>query len=163
MTNLVYTACCLFKRVQLCATLWTVAHQAPLSMGLPRQEYFSGFPCLPPGDLPKPGIKPASLQSPASSSRFFSFLEKEMATHSSILAWRIPWTEEPGGLQFMASLQYDMTEQLTLSLSHSLSLCLYFPVIRKSTGLRIQEFIFQPQFTSPIRCVNTEPELYKFK
>ena len=30
-------------------------------------------------------------------------LEKEMATHSSILAWRIPWTEEPGGLQFMAS------------------------------------------------------------
>ena len=69
-------------------------------------------------------------------------LEEEMATHSSILAWRIPWTEEPGGLQFMASLQYDMTEQLTLSLSHSLSLCLYFPVIRKSTGLRIQEFIF---------------------
>ena len=30
-------------------------------------------------------------------------LEKEMATHSSILAWRIPWTEEPGGLQFMVS------------------------------------------------------------
>ena len=30
-------------------------------------------------------------------------LEKEMATHSSILAWRIPWTEEPGGLQFMGS------------------------------------------------------------
>ena len=30
-------------------------------------------------------------------------LEKEMATHSSVLAWRIPWTEEPGGLQFMGS------------------------------------------------------------
>ena len=37
-------------------------------------------------------------------------LEKEMATHSSILAWRIPWTEEPGGLQSMAHKELDMTE-----------------------------------------------------
>ena len=36
-------------------------------------------------------------------------LEKEMATHSSILAWRIPWTEEPGGLQSMGSQEIDMT------------------------------------------------------
>ena len=36
-------------------------------------------------------------------------LEKEMATYSSILAWRIPWTEEPGGLQFMGSQELDMT------------------------------------------------------
>ena len=36
-------------------------------------------------------------------------LEKEMATHSSILAWEIPWTEEPGGLQFMGSQELDMT------------------------------------------------------
>ena len=43
-------------------------------------------------------------------------LEKEMATHSSILAWRIPWTEEPGRLQSMFS-ESDMTEQLLLSLS----------------------------------------------
>ena len=42
-------------------------------------------------------------------------LEKGMATHSSILAWRIQWTEEPGGLQPMRS-QRDMTEQVTLSL-----------------------------------------------
>ena len=40
-------------------------------------------------------------------------LEKEMVTHSSVLAWRIPWTEEPGGLQSMES-QTDTTEQLTL-------------------------------------------------
>ena len=45
-------------------------------------------------------------------------LEKGMATHSSILAWRIPWTEEPGGLQSMG-LQSQMTEWLILSLSHS--------------------------------------------
>ena len=36
-------------------------------------------------------------------------LEKEMATHSSILAWRIPWTEEPGGLQSIGSQESDMT------------------------------------------------------
>ena len=40
-----------FNRVQLCATPWTVAHQAPLSMGFSRQEYWSGLPCLPLGDL----------------------------------------------------------------------------------------------------------------
>ena len=39
-------------------------------------------------------------------------LEKEMATHSSILAWEIPWTEEPGRLQSMGSQESDMTEQL---------------------------------------------------
>ena len=42
------------------ATLWTVAHQAPYSMGFSRQEYWSGLPCPPPGDLPNPGIKPRS-------------------------------------------------------------------------------------------------------
>ena len=41
------------------ATLWTVAHQAPLSMGFSRQEYWSGLPFPSPGDLPDPGIKPA--------------------------------------------------------------------------------------------------------
>ena len=42
-------------------------------------------------------------------------LEKEVATHSSILAWRIPWTEEPGGLQSMGSQRMNMTEQLLLN------------------------------------------------
>ena len=53
-----------FSRVQLC-NLWTVAHQAPLSMGFSRQEYWSSLLCPPPGDLPNPGIKPLSLASPA--------------------------------------------------------------------------------------------------
>ena len=42
-------------------------------------------------------------------------LEKGMATYSSILAWRIPWTEEPDGLQFMGHKESDVTERLTLS------------------------------------------------
>ena len=48
-------------------------------------------------------------------------LEKEMATHSSILAWRIPWTEEPGGLQSMGLQASDTTERLTLSLTRHLT------------------------------------------
>ena len=51
-----------FGHVRLFAALWTVARQAPLSMGFSRQEYWSGFPCSQ-GDLPDPGIKPASLPS----------------------------------------------------------------------------------------------------
>ena len=54
-----------FSHVQVFATLWTVAHQAPLSMGFSRQEYWSGLSCPPPGDLPDPGIKPQSLMCPA--------------------------------------------------------------------------------------------------
>ena len=53
-----------FSRVQLFETLWTVAPQAPLSLGFSRQEYWSGLPCPPPGDLPDPGVEPASLMSP---------------------------------------------------------------------------------------------------
>ena len=43
-------------------------------------------------------------------------LEKELETHSSVLAWKIPWTEEPGQLQSMGSQRVDMTEQLLLLL-----------------------------------------------
>ena len=53
------------SRVRLCATSWTVAHQAPLSMELSRQEYWSGLPCPPLVDLADPGMELASLTSPA--------------------------------------------------------------------------------------------------
>ena len=46
-------------------TIWTVARQDPLSIGFSRQEYWSGLPCPPPGDLPNSGIEPPSLVSPA--------------------------------------------------------------------------------------------------
>ena len=48
------------SRVRLFATLWTVAYQAPSSMGFSRQEYWSGLPFPPPGDLHDPGIEPGS-------------------------------------------------------------------------------------------------------
>ena len=147
-----------FSRVWLFATLWTIAHQDPLSMEFSRQEHWSVLPCPSPGDFPNPGIETMSLSCPALAGRFFCFfcffvfflplappgkperlflslnllkdrlwpsvslgfpvaqlvknlpairetwdtwvwslgwectLEKGKATHSSILAWRIPWT-----------------------------------------------------------------------
>ena len=52
-----------FSRVGLFATPWTLTRQSLLSMGFFRREFWSGFPCPPPGDLPDPGIKPATLKS----------------------------------------------------------------------------------------------------
>ena len=49
--------------VQLCVTLWTITRQAPLSMGLSRQEYWSGLPLPSPGTLPDPGVESACLTS----------------------------------------------------------------------------------------------------
>ena len=61
-----------FSLVWLCATLWTVAHQAPLSVGFSGQEYWSGLPFPSPGDLCDPGIEPVSLTSPALADGFFT-------------------------------------------------------------------------------------------
>ena len=78
--------------VQLFATPWTVAHQAPLSMEFSRQEYWSGLPFPPAGDLPNPRIEPVSSASPALAGGFFitespitlsrviSFLQSELTT-----------------------------------------------------------------------------------
>ena len=62
------------KSLQSCltVTLWTVARQAPLSVGFSRQEYWSGLSFPSPGDLPDPGIEPASLMSLALAGRFFT-------------------------------------------------------------------------------------------
>jgi len=60
-----------FSRVWLFATQWTISHQAPLFMGFSRQDYWSGLPCSPPGDLPNLGIEPVSLTSPALAGGFF--------------------------------------------------------------------------------------------
>ena len=65
-------ACSVASVVSDSATPWTVARQAPLSMGLSRQEYWSGLPRPPPGDLRNPGIEPVSLTSPAVAGGFFT-------------------------------------------------------------------------------------------
>ena len=62
MSKLLQVACScyLFAISCLFVTPWVIAHQAPLSMGFSRQEYWSGLPCCPPGDLPGQEIKPIS-------------------------------------------------------------------------------------------------------
>ena len=77
-----------FSRVQLFATLWTLALQAPLSMGFSRQEYWSGLPRPPPGDLPNPGIELTSPASPALASPASPALEGWFFTTSA--TWEAP-------------------------------------------------------------------------
>ena len=70
-TQLFFLWCLLASVVSDCTTPWTVAHQAPLSMGFSRQEYWSRLPFPSPGDL-NPGSEPASLASPALAGSFFT-------------------------------------------------------------------------------------------
>ena len=67
-----------FICVWLFETLWTVSRQAPLSMGFSRQEYWSGSPCPPAGDLPDPGMEPVSLMYPALAGSFFFFFKGQI-------------------------------------------------------------------------------------
>ena len=71
----VFVVCMLivcFNCIQLFATLWTVAHQAPLSMGFSWQEHWSRLPCPPPAHLPNLEIKPVFPMSPALVGGFFT-------------------------------------------------------------------------------------------
>ena len=68
----------MLSRVQLFVTPWTVAHQAPLFMGFPRQENWSGLSFSSPGDLPNPGIEPMS---PALAGEFFTAKPPRKTTH----------------------------------------------------------------------------------
>ena len=84
----------LFSWIQLFVTPWTIAHQAPLSMGFSRQDYWIGLPFPSPGDLPDPGIKPTSLTSSALEGRFFTPLppgKPELSVGIFICKWN-KWT-----------------------------------------------------------------------
>ena len=63
---------CVLNHARLFATLWTAAHQAPLSMEFSRQEYWSQLPFPFPEDLPDPGTETASLAFPTLAGRFFT-------------------------------------------------------------------------------------------
>ena len=81
----------MFSYVPLFVTSWTVALQAPLSMEFPRQEYWSGLPFPPPGDLPDPRIEPASLGSPALAGGFFTI----QPSGKLIFCLKIPYLQQP--------------------------------------------------------------------
>ena len=71
---------CILSHVRLFATPWTVACQAPLSMGFSRKQYWSGLPFPLQGDLPHPGMKHTSPASPALAGGFFATKPPEMPT-----------------------------------------------------------------------------------
>ena len=93
------------SRVQLFATQWTVAYQAPPSMGFSRQEYWSELPCPPPGDLLDLGIKLASSMSPAVAGGFFTTSAKivKVKSFSRVRLFVTPWTvayQAPQSMEF---------------------------------------------------------------
>ena len=93
------------------ATLWTVASQAPLCVGSPRWGHWNRLPCLLPGESSWPRYQTRSLTSTCIGRRVLYHLKKEMAAHSSTLAWKIPWMKEPGRGSW-GHKELDATEQL---------------------------------------------------
>ena len=96
-----FSACMLshFSCVQPFVTWWTVVHQAPLSMGFSRQEYWSGLPFLPPGHLPHPGMEPLPLISLALAGRFFT----------SSTTWEAEVTLVTREMQIKTTVKYQFT------------------------------------------------------
>ena len=81
-----------FSCVWLFSTLWTVAHQVPLSLGFSRQECWSRLPCPPPGDFPNPGSEQVSLNFSCIAGRFFTTSTTWKASYSrpiSSVKWGI--------------------------------------------------------------------------
>ena len=74
-------------------TPWTVAHQAPLSMGSSRQEYWRGLPFPFLGELPDPGIEPMSLTPPATAGRFFTTEPPRKSQSCQCFRWMGPFKE----------------------------------------------------------------------
>ncbi|CAI9158760.1 unnamed protein product [Rangifer tarandus platyrhynchus] len=95
------------------ATPWTAARQAPLPMGFSRQEYWSGLPCPPPGDLPDPGIEPTSLMSPALAGGFFT-------TSTTWASYYMDTSQIGLGSTYMTLFNFDyLFEDTRLRQSHS--------------------------------------------
>ena len=136
---------CILSPVRLFATPWAVAHQAPLSMGFSRQEYWSGLPLASLGDLSQPGIEPAF---PVLTGRFFtteplgkpSYTHTHSHTHTLTHSFRF---------FFWGSPSYTHTETHTLAHTHTLrffsligyyktpsSLC-FFPLTTHGTQTQV--------------------------
>ena len=103
------TGVLVLSHVWLLATPWTVALQAPLSMEFSRQAYWNGLPFLPPGDLPNPGIQPASLAPPTLADRFFTALQPGESTTLGIrdsVQSKIDPIWAPWSVSFLQGLSY---------------------------------------------------------
>ena len=113
--------------VRLFATSWAVAHQAPLSMGFSRQEYWSGLPCPPPGDLPDSGIEVASLTFPALAGSFFTF--------------SAPWEGHRAAYSYL-NCKKQTNKQKQENCSCLVFLEYFFEISRYTYAVKILEFSF---------------------
>ena len=120
------SVCLVFQSCLTFATSWMVAHQAPLSLGFPRHEYWSGWPCPPPDGLPSPGIKAAYPVSPA--------LQEDSLRTGTI--WEAPSSLEPPRfyVQFLTSkifkpgrFQHFQVVSSSYGNRHLILLCISFP------------------------------------
>ena len=123
--------CLLARLIQSCrlfATLWTIAHWAPVSMRFSRQEYWSGLPCPPPGDLPNSGIKPTCLTSVALIGGFFttsaSWEAHVIYCHASKASFSTDFTLSPSieeewssKLDFFSKSLFNVSPSLAISTS----------------------------------------------
>ena len=125
----------LLSCVRLSAASWAVAHRAPLYAGLSRREYCCGLPFPPPGDLPKPGIKPESTASPALEGAFFITVlpGKPQRTHRPIRSH----IHEVKSRAFV--VKWTLIQIPAAALQQSLSFCTWVSYIwftgRRSTGI----------------------------
>ena len=129
-------------------TPWTVAHQAPLSMGFSRQEYWRGLPFLPPGDLPDPGIEPASLASPALAGVLFTTSATSVQfSHSVMSDSATPWTAARQAF-------------LSITSSRNLLELLSFKLVMPSNHLTLCCPLLLPSVFSSIRVFSNESVLH---
>ena len=133
----------MLRHFQLFATPWTVAHQTPLSMGFSRQEYQSGLPCPPPGDLPDPRTEPMSLKFPALEGRFF--------TTSAILEAHIWGHPNPAAI-YSSPVYIGHIPTWEVYLSASCLFCLFI----LSVGLPRQEYWSGLPFSPPVDHILSE-------
>ena len=113
-----------FSRVRIFATLRTVAHQAHLSMGFSRQEYWSGLPCPPPGGLSDTGIEPVSLMSPALAGRFFTTRATGKLRAACEPLVNISCHHSPRSCE-VATIVLNILQMLYLSVSHNSNILYY--------------------------------------
>ena len=140
------------KLLQPCPTLhpWTVARQDPLSVGLSRQESWNGLPCPPPGDLPDPGIEPASPVSPALQAG--SFLLNHQGNPEWISSPQTPWSL---GILLVPSNPQPATVLCSKAQIPMASLIKNLPrLVRKLT-----EALWGAAWQSPLKQDKTKPRL----
>ena len=143
----------LLSQIWLYATLWTIARQGPLSMGFSRQEYWSGLPFPPPGNLPDPVIEPMSLTSPALAGRFLYHWATWLLYHLNHLnsfsqypfhdSQFYRWGNQGAGRLISLRLYSHYVAQLGLKLSSSsLILCMILPFSFTTSTLKIIRRMF---------------------